>query len=151
MGFDLAYWHWLVLGMSLIAFEIFIPSFTVLWFGLGALVVALVLLLWPDLAVSGQLLGWTVLSVIFALAWFKFLKPKMTDRTKAGIAQEAIVGEIGFVIRAPQEVSRGRVRFTTPVLGDDEWDFICETDVNVGDKVSIKEASGNTLMVFKVR
>ena len=41
MEFELLYWHWLVFGMLLVAAEIFIPSFTVLWFGLGALVVGL--------------------------------------------------------------------------------------------------------------
>ena len=40
MELELVYWHWLVLGMLLVGFEIFVPSFTVLWFGLGAVVVA---------------------------------------------------------------------------------------------------------------
>ena len=92
-----------------------------------------------------------VASVIFGAAWFKYLRPKMTDRTKAGITQEAIAGEMGLVIKAPGEKSRGHVRFTTPILGDDEWEFICDEKVNVGDKVKIKEASGNTLVVSKAR
>ena len=54
MGMEIEYWHWLVLGMLLIGFEIFIPSFTVLWFGLGALLVALMLLLFPGLALGWQ-------------------------------------------------------------------------------------------------
>ena len=45
MGIQLLYWHWLVLGMLLVAGEIFIPSFNILWFGLGALLVGLLLLL----------------------------------------------------------------------------------------------------------
>jgi membrane protein implicated in regulation of membrane protease activity len=35
------------------------------------------------------------------------------------------------------------------LLGDDEWDFICETEVAVGDRVQVKELSGNTLIVEK--
>ena len=147
---NIEYWHWLVLGMALIGFEIFIPSFTVLWFGLGALVVALIVVLAPDVALSWQLFIWAILSIVFAVAWFKVLRPKMTDRTKAGIAREAIVGEVGMVIKAPSDGVRGHVRFTTPVLGDDEWEFICEDSVSTGDKVKIKEASGNTLVVSKV-
>lgn len=147
---DIEYWHWLVLGMVLIGFEIFIPSFTVLWFGLGALVVAVIVVLAPDVAVSWQLFIWAILSIVFGAAWFKVLRPKMTDRTKAGIAREAIVGEVGMVIKAPSDGVRGHVRFTTPVLGDDEWEFICEDNVATGDKVKIKEASGNTLVVSKV-
>ena len=108
---DIQYWHWLVLGMVLIGFEIFIPSFTVLWFGLGALVVALALLVSPDLPMGWQLFSWAILSTAFALAWFKYLRPKMTDKTNAGIAREAIVGEMGMVIKAPSDGTRGRVRF----------------------------------------
>ena len=29
MEFEMLYWHWLILGMVLVAGEIFIPSFTV--------------------------------------------------------------------------------------------------------------------------
>ena len=151
MELELAYWHWLVLGMLLVGFEIFIPSFTVLWFGLGAVVVAAFLALAPTLTLGWQLFIWAIFSVLFAAAWFKYLRPKMTDRTKAGIAQEAIAGEVGMVIKAPSENSRGHVRFTTPILGDDEWEFICDESVIVGDKVKIKEASGNTLVVGKAR
>lgn len=147
---EIEYWHWLVMGMLLIGFEIFIPSFTVLWFGLGALLVAGVVAVSPGLAMSWQLFIWALLSTVFAIAWFKVLRPKMTDHTKAGIAREAIAGEVGMVIKPASDGVRGRVRFTTPILGDDEWTFICEESVKTGDKVKVKEASGNTLVVTKV-
>jgi len=35
MDIQLLYWHWLVIGMILVVGEIFIPSFTILWFGLA--------------------------------------------------------------------------------------------------------------------
>lgn len=149
MEVTLQYWHWLVFGMLLMAAEIFIPSFTIFWFGLGGLIVAGLLSLNPEIAISWQLFCWAAASSVFALLWFKFLRPKMTDRTKAGIAREAIAGEVGQVIKAPTEHSRGVVRFTTPVLGDDEWEFICNSDVVLGDRIFIKELSGNTLLVEK--
>jgi hypothetical protein len=149
MAFKLLYWHWLVLGMILVLAEIFVPSFTILWFGLGAIVVAVVLLPAPGLAVAWQMFIWAVASCIFALLWFKFLRPLMRDRTKAGISREAALGESGQVIRAPEPGGRGLVRFTTPLLGSDEWRFICEQPVSIGDRVFVKEISGNTLIVEK--
>ena len=149
MDFELLYWHWLVLGMLLVVGEIFIPSFTILWFGLGAIVVGLLMTL-VTLSFTAQILIWTVSSVAFTALWFKYLKPKMTDRTSAGISRDAAIGEAGQVIKAPTEHSRGQVRFTTPVLGDDEWDFISDDDVRIGDRVFIKEISGNTLIVVKL-
>lgn len=149
MGIQLLYWHWLVLGMLLVAGEIFIPSFTILWFGLGAFLVGLLLLV-ANLSFAWQILLWTVFSVAFTVLWFKYFKPKMVDRTTAGTTRDAAIGESGQVIKVPTEHSRGKVRFTTAVLGDDEWDFICEAEVSLGDRVFIKEISGNTLIVVKL-
>lgn len=149
MGFELMYWHWLVFGMILVAGEIFIPSFTILWFGLGALVVGLLMLV-LELNFPAQILIWTLASVASTILWFKYFKPKMIDRTSAGISRDAVIGESGQVIKVPAEHSRGQVRFTTPVLGDDEWDFICDSEVALGDRVHIKEISGNTLIVVKL-
>jgi len=150
MELDVAYWHWLVLGMLLVAFEIFIPSFTVLWFGLGAFVVAAGLLLLPSVSLGWQLFVWAIATLFFAGAWYKFLRPMMVDKTQAGIAQEAMLGETGLVIKPPTASTRGRVRFSVPILGDDEWEFMCSSEVKLGDKVKIKNILGNALMMDKV-
>jgi len=149
MEFKILYWYWLVFGMLLIIAELFIPSFTIFWFGLGAIIVALILWLIPEMAVSWQLFIWAIASIVFTFLWFIFFKPLMTDRTKAGISREAVLGESGQVIKIPQEDRRGIVRFTTPLLGADEWPFICEQAVVSGDRVVVKDVSGNTLIVEK--
>ena len=149
MEFKLLYWHWLVIGMLLVIAEIFMPSFTIFWFGLGAMVVALMLLLLPGTTLTWQLLLWAVASGILTVLWFKIAKPRMVDRTTAGVAREALLGEAGQVIKTPQGGQRGIVRFTTPILGNDEWPFICEHPTLEGDRVFIKEISGNTLIVEK--
>lgn len=149
MEFKLLYWHWLVWGMLLIIAEIFIPSFTIFWFGLGGIIVAGLLYLFPDLLLSWQLFFWAIASCGFTFLWFKLFKPLMKDRTKAGISREAILGESGQVIKVPEKGKRGIVRFTTPLLGDDEWPFISEDKVAPGDRVFVKDISGNTLIVEK--
>lgn len=149
MDFKILYWYWLVFGMILIIAEIFIPSFTVLWFGLGAIIVGCVLLLIPELALSWQLFIWVIASSLFTFMWFKFLKPRMTDKTTAGIAREAVLGESGQVIEVPVEGRRGIVRFSKPLLGADEWEFISEGEVSSGDRVFVKDISGNTIIVEK--
>ena len=149
MNIELLYWHWLLLGMVLIVAEMFIPSFTILWFGLGAIVVGLMLLI-VNISFAVQLLLWAISSVVFTLLWFKYFKPKMAGKTTASSAREAVIGEFGKVIKLPTEESRGKVRFVTPILGDDEWDFISEDSVEIGDRVHISEISGNTLIVVKL-
>lgn len=149
MEFAIQPWHWTVFGMLLILAELVIPSFTVFWFGLGAFIIAALLALSLELSLSLQLLIWALASSAFTALWFRLFRPLMRDRTKAGITQEAIRGVSGQVIRVPEETQRGLVRFSTPLMGDDEWEFICAEPVNLGDRVFVLEASGNTLIVEK--
>jgi len=76
------------------------------------------------------------------------MKPRMVDKTKAGMSKEALLGETGQVIRVPDGERRGLVRFTKPLLGSDEWSFLCDEPVQIGDRVQIRDVSGNTLIVI---
>lgn len=149
MDFEPQYWHWIVFGMILIMAELVIPSFTIFWFGLAALAVGGILLVSPGFSLTGQLFIWALGSCLMTLLWFKILKPRMTDRTKAGLAREAIVGETGQVVKAPGDDRRGILRFAAPVLGAEEWPFICSDQIAAGDRAVVKDVSGNTLVVSK--
>jgi membrane protein implicated in regulation of membrane protease activity len=144
---DLQYWHWLVFGMILIIAEIFIPSFTIVWFGLGALAVGGLIGLFPALSLTMQLLLWAIFSALLTTFWFVVMKPRMLDKTRAGMSREALLGETGQVISTPEGDRRGVVRFSKPLLGSDEWSFICDEPVQLGDRVQIRDVSGNTLLV----
>lgn len=150
MDMQLLYWHWLVLGLFLIIAEIFIPSFTIMWFGLGAIVVGLVSLA-IDMSFNWQILLWTVSSVAFTILWFMVIKPKIADRNFEGLARESAIGESGKVIKLPTETSNGRMRFTTAVLGCDEWAFSCDVEVSLGDRLHIKEIAEDVLIVTKLK
>lgn len=147
--FTIQPWHWLVFGMVLILFELIVPSFTIIWFGCGAVLVAGLSWLIPGLTISLQLFFWAIASILFTAIWFLVFRPKMIDRTKAGISLEAVLGESGLVIRIPLANIRGAVKFTTPLLGAEEWQFICHEKVALGDRVTVIDVSGNTLIVQK--
>jgi membrane protein implicated in regulation of membrane protease activity len=149
MDFTILYWHWLAFGMVLIMFEMALPSFTALWFGVGAVLVGLLLWLMPTLSISWQVFIWTISSATATLLWFRYFKPRAVDRTLAGLSREAILGEVGHVIVTPNNGKRGKLRFSIPILGADEWDIICEQDIALGDRVAVVDVSGNTLVVKK--
>ena len=149
MSFIPLYWHWIVFGIFLMLFEMFIPTFTILWFGAAAVLVGAVLLGFPDLMLPLQLLLWALFSGVLAWLWVKYLKPLSVDKTKAGLSREAIVGEVGQVLRLPKGEERGNLRFPAPVLGNDEWLFMCQDELALGDRVRVVEVSGNALIVVK--
>lgn len=141
------YWHWIVLGLLLCAVEIFAPNFLLLWFGLGALLIGALLALWPELPLPGQLAIWAIATVVLAIGWFRFFKPRMGDRTKAGLSREAAVGQVGTVIQATTEHARGTVRFSVPLLGAEEWPYISEQPLAAGDRCRVIDVLGNALLV----
>jgi membrane protein implicated in regulation of membrane protease activity len=150
MSFEILYWHWVVFGVLLVLSEIALTTFFILWFGVAAMIVGAILYLAPGLSLSWQIFVWTLLSSLLAVAWFKYLKPLSIDRTKAGLSREAILGEVGQVISAPNEDRRGRMRFPAPILGADEWMIISSEKLAEGDRVRVKDVSGNSLLVEKV-
>jgi inner membrane protein len=150
MSFEIQYWHWVVFGVLLVLSEIALTTFFILWFGIAAIVVGGILLLIPGLTLSWQIFIWTLLSSILAVIWFRYLKPLSIDRTKAGLSREAIIGEVGQVISVPVESRRGRLRFPAPILGADEWLIISSDPLTEGDRVRVKDVSGNSLIVEKV-
>jgi len=149
MEFQLLYWYWLVIGMFLVVAEIFIASFTILWFGLGALVVGITEIFFT-MTIGVQILLWTGSSVFFTVLWFKVIKPKMALSHHGNNARESAIGESGLVIKTPTDSTQGRIRFSTPIMDQDEWSFICDVPVELGDRLHVKSISGNVLMVMKL-
>ncbi len=144
------YWLWISAGFALMIAEVFIGSFFVFWFGLAAVLVGFVLLLVPELAMAAQVTIWALLSGLMALGWFRYVKPLARDRTKAGLSREALIGQVGQILKPPTEEGRGTIRFPAPVLGSDEWQILSEDPLTMGDRAHVVDLSGNALIVRKM-
>ncbi len=144
---DLQWWHWLVLGMLLMGIEMLTPTFFLMWFGLGAVLVGLTVTLLP-LGFTAQILAWTLASAAMTGIWLKFFRNP--DRTHAGRAKEGVLGVTGLVTRAIPEMGQGEVLFQRPVLGSDRWPVVADSPIPVGDKVRIVDVLGQTLQVEKL-
>ena len=84
-------------------------------------------------------------------AWMgRYESRRISDRTKAGLSKEAITGEVGQVLVVPTGEKRGKLRFPAPVPGADEWIIISQDELAIGDRVSVVDVSGNSLIVKKV-
>jgi len=144
---ELVWWHWLVLGMVLIGIEMMTPTFFLLWFGLGALLVGGLVALTP-LGFAAQILAWVVASVLMTGVWMKFFKNP--DRTSAGQAKDGVLGITGLVSRAIPEMGKGEIMFQRPILGSDRWPAVADVAISAGEKVRIVDVMGQTLKVEKL-
>ncbi len=148
---ELAWWHWMVLGLGLRLVELAVASFFIIWFGLGALLVGVAMLVAPGMVFSTQILLWTAASVAMTALWFRVLR-KDAGKTRSGQANEAL-GEIGVLVRAVEPLgvnsARGEVRFQKPVMGSDVWPCLAEEAIAAGERVRVLAVDGQILKVGK--
>ena len=117
MNFVFEPWHWFVLGILLILSELILPAFAALWFGVAAVVVSILLWLFPSMSFVMQMLCWIILSIACTVLWFKYIKPLSIDRTKAGVPRQSTIGQTGMVIQVNLDHDLVKVRFQMPLLG----------------------------------
>jgi len=139
------WWHWVVLGLCLSIAEMAIPSFFIIWFGIGALLIGVLLLVAPDLSFAKQLVTWAVISSLLVLVWFRYLRPR--TMTAVGTSAANVVGEIGVLVSDLCPNSRGQVRFQKPILGADAWECYAEENIKAGERVRIVAVEGNFIKV----
>jgi inner membrane protein len=141
-------WIWIAAGIALAALELVIPSFTIIWFGLSAIIVGLLSLLFGIHSLTLQLALWTVLSIALTFAWFKFFRHE--TRSLSGQGKDAIVGKAGIVIRVNDSTFPGGIiRFPIAVLGSDEWAYISDESLQIGDRGIITDIAGDKLVIKK--
>lgn len=148
---ELAWWHWMILGLGLGLLELVVPSFFIIWFGLGALLVGIAMLGIPGMAFSTQILLWTVASVAMTVLWFRVFR-RDDGRTRSGQANEAL-GEVGILIRPVTALgvdpARGEVRFQKPVMGSEVWPCLADEAIAAGERVKVLAVDGQILRVGK--
>ena len=148
MNFE--WWHWIVLGLTLVVAELAVPAFFVIWFGLGALLVGLALLAVP-LGATAQIGLWVVASVAMVGLWFRVFKggEYLHSRTRVGQSDGEPIGEIGLMTKPAEPFARGRLRFQKPVLGAEEWECVADAPIAVGERVRVVAIEGSFLKVVK--
>ncbi len=145
---ELAWWHWAVGGIALIVAELAVPAFVLIWFGLGALAVALAVAV-LNLGMTAQLMLWLLVSLALVVGWFKVFKPNM-HKTRIGMSDANVVGEIGVLVHDVAPFAKGQVRFQKPILGSDVWECIADESIKSGERVKVLDVEGSFLKVGRV-
>ena len=142
------WWHWVLGGLGLVLLELVLPSFFVIWFGLGALLVGLSMLALPTLSLTAQIALWITTSVMMVVLWFSVFK-RSQHKTLIGTAAGEVIGEVGLLVSAVAPFQRGKVRFQRPLLGAEEWVCMAETAITAGERVRVVSVEGSFIKVAK--
>ncbi len=139
----IVWWHWVVLGIVLASLEIFVPSFILLWLGIAAILVG-VLLWFVPIALSTQLFLWTGLSTLLLLLWFLYFR--RTPRFRVGQSEDEYAHIAGRIVEV-LDARRYRAEFDLPVLGDRVWIVESQEPLRSGDRVEVVKVYGQILRV----
>lgn len=143
---DIEWWHWVVAGLALVVAELAVPGMVLIWFGVGAVGIGLLLAAVPTLSLTVQIALWTALSCALVFVWFRVFRADR-HKTHAGMSDGEAIGEIGLLVHEVAPFARGRVRFQKPLLGADVWDCIADESLPVGERVKVLSVEGTLLKV----
>lgn len=144
------WWHWVVGGLALTLAELAIPAFFVIWFGLSAVLVGLLLLLAPELSPTVQVGLWIVVSLGMIVLWFRvFRAPRLQAGERSTRVGGEAIGAEGVLSEAIPPFGKGRARFREPVLGSSEWICLADAEIPAGSKVEVVSIEGNYLKVVQ--
>jgi inner membrane protein len=146
---EMEWWQWAVAGIVLVLAELAVPAFVLIWFGLGALIVALIVAFLPQLGSTAQLSVWLGVSLALVGLWFKIFKPNI-HKTHVGMSDYNLVGEIGLLTHDVAPFQNGEVRFQKPMLGSDVWPCMSDDTIPAGTRVKVVSVEGSLLKVGKI-
>jgi membrane protein implicated in regulation of membrane protease activity len=96
-------WLWIGVGVALAALEMLVPSFLLVWPGVAALAVGLLLFAVPDLGLAGQGVLFAVLAVAFTLGGRAYVlrhKARPADHPALNRRGARLVGRRGVALEA---------------------------------------------------
>ena len=144
MEIEFNFWHWLIVGVVVLIFELVSGSGFLLWIGLAALVVSLVVFIVPSLLWPWQLVLFALMSVVTCVLWYKHLRTRRDSQPQDTLNKRSAqyIGR-SFNLETILENGRGRVK-----IGDTIW-RVSGDDMPNGTKVKVVDVDGVILVVEK--
>jgi inner membrane protein len=141
---ELGPWNWVAIGLVLLVLEIAIPGVFLLWFGMAAIIVGALSILfahavfWPW---EAQILVFIVLSLVLAFYGKRMMdKGDVTDEPLLNKRSEQMIGRTA-TLAEPITEGYGRIR-----LGDTLW-RVKGPDMPIGSRVKVSMVQGSELIV----
>lgn len=139
---------WLILAAIFIGAEVLTPSFFLFWFGIGALVAALMALIGIG-SLPAQIIVFLIVSSLLVVASRTILERffgRRSDGTHLRTGVEKMLGQVGTVV----EPSRGALHEAAVKVYGSVWTAIPtegEEPLREGETVSVERIEGNTIYV----
>ncbi len=129
---SLTYWHWFGFGMLLLVAELIGAAGFLLWTGISALVVGLLLTLFPQIEWRWQLFAFAILTLASLFLWWRHLQ-RHIDKSDDPLLNHKAKQFIGrrTVLVTPISQGRGKIK-----LDDSQW-LVSGPDAPEGTPVKV--------------
>ncbi len=139
-----SHYLWWILALLLIAGEVLLPGYFMLWIGLAAAAMGVVLWAVPTLGLLTQAVWFALLAFAFCVGYARWLRPRL-ERSSPGDERlnrrgEQMIGQ-RYVLVEPIVNGRGKAR-----VGDGQW-LVSGPDLPLGSTVEVVAVEGTTLQV----
>lgn len=146
MNHFLDHYGWWLAALVLISAEMLAPGYFLLWVGIAAAVMGIVVLVLPDLPAIAQAIVFGLLAFASCGAYWKFLRPLAETRDDQPLLNRRGAQLVGqrFVLCDAIVNGRGKVK-----VGDGEW-LVEGSDLPVDSEVEVVAVDGTVLRVRPV-
>ncbi|OOG59847.1 NfeD family protein [Rhodanobacter sp. C03] len=139
-----AHYLWWILALLLIAGEVLLPGYFMLWIGLAAAAMGVVLWAVPSLGLLTQAVLFALLALAACVAYARLLRPQL-ERREPGSERlnrraEQMIGQ-RYELIEPIVNGRGKAS-----VGDGQW-LVSGPDLPLGSTVEVIAVDGSTLKV----
>lgn len=135
---------WWILALVLIAFEVVMPGYFMLWIGIGAALTGLLLLVAPGLPLLAQAIAFALLAFLSCAVYWFWLQPRLrrgaSEKEHLNRRAEQMIGHRYVLIEA---IVNGRGKAG---VGDGQW-LVSGPDLPVGSTVEVVAVDGVMLKV----
>ena len=136
-------WLWLIIGLVLIGLEAFISGVFLLWIGLGAMLIGCVLMLFPEMGTTMQLVLFAAAMMLAVGVGFVVQRQGSRPHGLQSLNRE-LKGMLGLQPVAINDFQGGRGRIR---VGDTSYSAICDKALTKGQAVVIVAIKDGRLQV----
>ncbi|MCA1798152.1 MAG: NfeD family protein [Xanthomonadaceae bacterium] len=138
----LNFWTWGIGALLLLIAEMLLPGFYLLWLGIAAALVGLLVFLWPGMPFEAQLLIFAVAAVGSIWGWraWRDKHPEVSDQPHLNERGQHYVGKV-YTLDTAIVNGSGKIR-----IGDTMWK-VSGADLPVGTPVRVVGVDGIVMQV----
>ena len=137
---------WILVGLAIMSMELFMPGFILVFFGLGAVLVGVLLLLVP-LGINTQLILFPIISIVLLVSFRRYAQGyfigRVSNANPTGAPVDVNIGQTAVVTEDILPNSpRGKVEYHGT-----SWNADADAEIKKGVKVVIIDRHDLTLKV----